>query len=111
MNRRKNMLTKPLNAFALTAREGRTREPLDIPGMETLLKLSNADSDGAVALIYHTVWPQVGPPLYRHSREDECFYVLDGEITIQVDGQRTVLQAGGCAFAPRGTARIQKFRP
>jgi uncharacterized cupin superfamily protein len=101
------MPTTTLNAFALTAREGRAREPLDILGVEVLVKLTNADSDGTAAIFYQTVPPMWGPPLHRHSREDEWFYVLDGEITVEVDGQRTVLQAGGSAYAPRGTAHTR----
>ena len=51
-----------------------------------------------------------GPPLHRHSREDEWFYILRGEITFEIDGKRIVLPAGGCAFAPRGTAHsFQNF--
>ena len=34
-----------LNAFALTAQQGRTREPLNILGVEVLVKLANADTD------------------------------------------------------------------
>jgi quercetin dioxygenase-like cupin family protein len=93
-----------LNAFALTAREGRTREPLDILGGETLVKLTNTDTNGAAAIFHQTLPPEAGPPLHRHSREDEWFYVLDGEITAEIDGDRTVLREGGSAFAPRGTA-------
>jgi glyoxylate utilization-related uncharacterized protein len=29
---------------------------------------------------------------------------VEGQITVQVDGQQTILRAGGSAFAPRGTA-------
>lgn len=87
--------TTGLNAFALTAREGRTPEPLDILGGTVLVKLTNADSDGADAIFHQTVPPTAGPPLRRHSHEDEWFYVLEGEITVEIDGQRTVAQAGG----------------
>jgi mannose-6-phosphate isomerase-like protein (cupin superfamily) len=51
-----------------------------------------------------------GRPLHRHSREDEWFHILDGEITAEIDGQRTVLQSGGSAFAARGTTHtFQNF--
>jgi len=104
------MPTATVNSFALTAREGRTREPLDILGAEVLVKLSNADSNGAAVIFYQTAPPQSGPPLHRHSREDEWFYVLDGEITAETDGQRSVLHAGGCAFGQRGTVHaFQNF--
>jgi quercetin dioxygenase-like cupin family protein len=99
-----------LNAFALAARQGRTPEPLDILGEEVLVKLTNADTNGAAAVFHLTVPPMSGPPRHRHSREDEWFYVLDGQITAEVDGQRTVLHAGDSGFASRGTAHaFQNF--
>jgi uncharacterized cupin superfamily protein len=99
-----------LNAFVLADREGRTPDPLDILGEEVLVKLTSADTNGAAAVFHLDVPPMSGPPLHRHSREDEWFYVLDGEITAEIDGCRTVLHAGGSAFAPRGTAHtFQNF--
>jgi quercetin dioxygenase-like cupin family protein len=101
--------TKP-DAFMLASREGRTPEPLDILGQEVLVKLASADTNGAAAVFHLDVPPMSGPPMHRHSREDEWFYVLDGEITAEVDGVRSVLRAAGSAFAPRGTAHtFQNF--
>jgi quercetin dioxygenase-like cupin family protein len=95
-------------AFTLAAGEGRTPQPLSILGGEVLVKLADADSRGAAAVFRHTVPSLSGPPLHRHSYEDEWFYVLEGEITFVVDGERNVLHAGGSAFAPRGTAHTFK---
>ena len=64
-----------LNAFALAARQARTPEPLDILGEKVLVKLANADTNGAAAIFHLTVPPMSGPPVHRHSREDEWFYV------------------------------------
>lgn len=98
------------NAFTLTAREGREGEPLDILGHEVLVKLSDSDTNGVATIFHVTVPPMSGPPLHRHSREDEWFYILDGEITVEIDGERIVLQPGCCAFAPRGTVHaFQNF--
>ena len=93
-----------LTAFSLGAEEGRSREPLDILGQLTLVKLASTDTDGAAAVFHLTAPPMSGPPLHRHSREDEWLYILEGEITFEVDGKRFVLRDGGSAFAPRGTA-------
>jgi mannose-6-phosphate isomerase-like protein (cupin superfamily) len=82
--------------------------PLDILGAEVLVKLGSTDSHGGAAIFCQKVPPMSGPPLHRHPREDEWFYVIDGEITFEVDGQRTVLHAGGSAFAPRRTAHAFK---
>jgi quercetin dioxygenase-like cupin family protein len=99
-----------LNSFALIAGEGRTPQPLNILGTDVLVKLANADTDGAVAIFSHVVAPMSGPPLHRNSREDEWFYVLDGEITLEIDGERIAVRRGGSAFAPRGTAHtFQNF--
>ena len=42
------------------------------------------------------------PPLHVHHRDDETFYVLDGEITLFVGDQRITLVEGQAALAPRG---------
>lgn len=102
--------TRTLAAFALSASEGRTSKPMNIHGAEISVKLADADTHGAIAIFHEIAPPLSGPPLHRHSREDEWFYVLSGEITIEIDGQRSVLSAGSSAFAPRGTAHtIQNF--
>jgi len=92
-----------LSAFALNAHQGRTQRPLNILGERTLVKLGNADTDGAVAIFHQTIPPLAGPPPHRHANEDEWFYVLEGQITVEVDGERSVLQGGGSAFVPCGT--------
>lgn len=39
-----------------------------------------------------------------HGREEEGFYVLEGEITFTVDGERIVAKAGTFANVPVGTS-------
>src|SRR5215470_5425016 len=100
-----------LKSFALDAQEGRTQQPIDVLGSEMLVKLADQDSGGGNLAIFHQdVPPMAGPPLHRHSREDEWFYVVGGEIIIEIDGQRRLLQAGASAFGGRGTAHtFQNF--
>ena len=43
-----------------------------------------------------------GPPLHLHHNEDETFYVLEGEVTVQVGDERIDLEAGDYCFGPRG---------
>jgi quercetin dioxygenase-like cupin family protein len=97
-----------LAPFTLSPSEGRTPEPLNIHGVEILVKLADADTHGAVAIFHEIVPPLCGPPLHRHSYEDEWFYILNGEITTEVDGERNVLSAGDSTFAPRGTVHTFK---
>src|SRR4051812_50035490 len=42
-----------------------------------------------------------GSPLHVHHNEDEWFYVLEGELTIWVDGQTVAADAGSFVFRPR----------
>ena len=42
------------------------------------------------------------PPLHVHHRDDEAFYVLDGELSLFVAGEQFVLATGQAALAPRG---------
>jgi quercetin dioxygenase-like cupin family protein len=43
------------------------------------------------------------PPLHRH-REDETFYVLDGEVTFTAAGDDHRASAGSIVYVPGGTA-------
>lgn len=90
--------------IAVGPAECRTAAPLNVLGQPILAKLVSEDCEGQASVFHMTVPPMSGPPLHRHSREDEWFYVLDGEITIEVDGHRTVLRVDASGFAPRGTA-------
>ena len=54
--------------------------------------------------------PGGGPPLHCHSREDEFFYVVEGQLTLFVDGRTLTLAAGQSAFAPRGIPHCFKNR-
>ena len=61
------------------------------------------DTNGKYALCEATVPPGGGPPPHVHSREEEGFYVLEGEITFTVNGERIVAKAGTFANMPVGT--------
>ena len=57
---------------------------------------------GKYAMWEAVVPPGGGPPPHVHSREEESFYVLEGEITFHVAGERLVAQAGMFANMPIG---------
>src|SRR5918992_6157125 len=42
------------------------------------------------------------PPLHVHHRDDEAFYVIDGELSLFVADERLTLAGGQAALAPRG---------
>src|SRR5437667_4881224 len=61
------------------------------------------DTNGKYALFEALVGPGGGPPPHVHSREEEGFYILDGEITFTINGERVVAKAGTFANMPVGT--------
>jgi quercetin dioxygenase-like cupin family protein len=86
----------------LAAHEGRTPAPLNIVGEKTLVKVSAADSAGQLAFFHLVAPPMSGPPRHVHSREDELFYVLEGEIVFELDGERRTVGPGGTVYLRRG---------
>lgn len=65
---------------------------------------------GAYTLADAIVPPGGGPPPHIHSREDESFYVLEGEITFTVDGRDVAAPVGTFVQAPRGIPHAFKNR-
>ncbi len=61
------------------------------------------DTNGKYALWEAIVPLGGGPPPHVHSREEEGFYILEGEITFTVNGERVVAKAGTFANMPVGT--------
>jgi mannose-6-phosphate isomerase-like protein (cupin superfamily) len=85
-------MTDFLAGYVVPPRAGLT----DDPG----LKASQHSTGGALSVFETTV--EGGPPLHVHDREDECFYVLDGELTVRCGGDAFDAPAGSFVFLPRG---------
>ncbi len=60
------------------------------------------DTDGRYAFFEAAVFPGGGPPPHIHSREDEGFYVLEGEVAFYVDGNLRVAGPGTMLNVPVG---------
>jgi len=67
-----------------------------------LNKLTGGDTGGAFLLTEIDIPPGGGPPLHRHTREDELFIVLEGELAFRVGEQTLHAKAGAVVFGPRG---------
>src|SRR5918998_1147538 len=72
------------------------------------LKMTGSDTDGAFALIEEVTPPQGGPPPHMHTREDETFYVLEGELKFVVGERNISATAGSVVYGPRGV--LHSFR-
>ena len=60
------------------------------------------ETSGAYALWEADVLPGGGPPPHTHSREEESFYVLEGEVTFYVGDERIVATLGTFINMPIG---------
>ena len=62
------------------------------------------DNGGAFSLLEASLVPGTEPPPHVHSREDELFYVLEGEFDVYVGEEAFNVSTNECIFLP-------KFRP
>ena len=82
-------------------------ERLAFGGITIVIRVSGEDSDGAMTVL-EEVEPMSDTPLHVHSREDELFYVVEGEHIIQLGDQEHRLGPGDAIFAPRGIPHAQR---
>lgn len=80
----------------------KNRPILEVLGDRYTVLLSAEETGGAYSLFAFNVPKGHGSPPHVHSREDESFYVLSGEVDFTIDGKKTRAVAGDVLFGPRG---------
>lgn len=66
--------------------------------------LATGDETNGKYAMWEAIVPSGGgPPPHIHSREEEAFYILEGEITFTVNEEKIVAKAGTFANMPVGT--------
>ncbi len=80
--------------------EGRT---IAVVGDIYRFMATGEETNGKYAMWEAIVLPGGGPPPHVHSREEESFYILEGEITFQVDDEKIVATEGMFANMPVGS--------
>ena len=88
------------NPIINTPPQGRT---IAVVGDVYRFLATGEETNGKYALFEALVGPGGGPPPHVHSREEEGFYVLEGEISFTINGERVVATAGMFANMPVGT--------
>jgi quercetin dioxygenase-like cupin family protein len=80
-----------------------TGPTLDVLGVAHTYKAMASDTGHQFSVWESIVPPGAGAPPHTHTREDEAFYVLSGEVLIEVEGAADPLRLGrgGFLFAPR----------
>ncbi|WP_116105639.1 cupin domain-containing protein [Lewinella sp. IMCC34191] len=73
----------------------------NVLGSVMTVKLTGEDTYGLLTLIEDLNQPGVGIPMHVHTREDEVFRVLEGEVEFVLGEETLILGVGDVAFAPR----------
>jgi quercetin dioxygenase-like cupin family protein len=67
-----------------------------------VIKVTAADTAGQMTIIEMTEPPGTETPLHVHHREDEAFWLIEGDVTFEVGDMRIEAHAGDYVFGPRG---------
>jgi uncharacterized protein (TIGR02246 family) len=72
-------------------------------GLPTVMRSTGETTSGAFGLMEHWMMPPgFASPYHTHHREDEAFYVLEGEVAFVCDGKWLRAVPGTYVFGPRG---------
>jgi mannose-6-phosphate isomerase-like protein (cupin superfamily) len=78
-------------------------DTISVGASSLLFKAEVSDGAGHLSLTENTIGPGFpGPPPHRHLKTLDSFYVLEGELTLQVGGETVKATTGTYAFVPPG---------
>jgi quercetin dioxygenase-like cupin family protein len=80
--------------------EGRSVQVL---GDQVRIKLASAASPHGMAIVVVDVPPGSGTPCVTHAKEEEVYFMLEGELFMHTPTERHTLQPGDMVHLPPGT--------
>ena len=90
-----------LEPFAVGAGEGRR---LETPTGDSAYVMSDTrGTHGSLTVMELVISPLNGPALHVHLRDDEIWYVIEGDFRFKAGDEMFRVSSGGLAFGPRGT--------
>lgn len=66
-------------------------------------KAAGKDTGGEWELVEQLCPRGFAPPIHTHSREDEAFYILDGDLTVVLGENMVAASPGSFLYVPRNT--------
>jgi quercetin dioxygenase-like cupin family protein len=94
-----------MNNGVLAAGEGRS---IWVIGDRYTILCGGNETGGAFAMMEAIVPPGHGPPPHIHSREDEAFYVVEGELLFHADGRSFTAYSGAWVTLAKGSLHFFK---
>ena len=94
-------MSTSMEAFSVQSGEGAL---LETPtGDSVCVKTNTRNTQGSLTVLEFVISPMNGPALHTHVREDEVWYVLEGDFRFKAGDAMFWVSEGGMAFGPRGT--------
>jgi quercetin dioxygenase-like cupin family protein len=103
-----NAVTPPTSAGRPLHRPVRTGRAFWGPGDHYTFLVTGEESGGAYFAMEALVPPGGGPPPHIHTREDETFYLLDGEVEFLLGEKIVIAGPGDFVSVPRG--HVHRFQ-
>lgn len=90
--------------FVVKAKESRFNETTALFGGSSPndIKVSSKDTDGELTIFEFTGHVKGGPGLHIHLKQDEIFFIVEGEYTFKTGEDIQHLKKGDTIFQPRG---------
>lgn len=70
--------------------------------------IASAQTGGTCSVLIGELKPGDGPPPHLHRDHDEYFFLLEGAISLIVDGKESTVALNTLVFVPRGTTHSFK---
>ncbi|TCC12280.1 cupin domain-containing protein [Kribbella soli] len=93
-------MSKFMGPFAVQAGEG-AKYATPTSG-SVIVKADTVQTNGSLTVLELLIPPNDGPPAHTHLREDEVWYVVDGDFRFKAGDAMLRASTGGLAFGPRG---------
>jgi mannose-6-phosphate isomerase-like protein (cupin superfamily) len=93
-------MSTSIRPFAVQHREG---VKLKTPAAgSVIVKADTSQTNGSMTVLEFLIPPNDGPALHSHIREDEVWYVIEGDFRFKAGDTFLWASTGGMAFGPRG---------
>lgn len=77
---------------------------IDVGNSKLFLKLNSAATDNIFSVTEYELSPHFpGPPPHKHRVFEHAWYVLEGDLTIELNEEKSVVSKGGFVFIPKQT--------
>ena len=87
--------------FVVKSQQSRFGEKTIVGASPNDIKVSAKDTNGDLTIFEYIGNDKGGPPLHIHHKQDEVFFILEGEYLFQVGDEKHNLKSGDTIFLPR----------